>query len=184
LNRTARNSWVVFSLRASAERSVLKYAAGVRAGRRQDLVSELVVRLVLRDPVADPLPERAGPDVAEELPVHHEEVGPLVRPVLDEPVAAHEPVDQLVALDPPVPPVGGERQHLLRRRRQAGQVQVRAADERGVVGQVARLDPHLFELRVHQFVDGVVDRPLDPLEAGAVPHDHHGAGGVRALVPG
>jgi len=45
-------------------------------------------------------PEDAGQVVhAEELAVHIEEVGPLVRPVFDKRLAADELVDEFVALD-------------------------------------------------------------------------------------
>ena len=70
--------------------------------------------------------------VAEELAVHLQQVGPLVRPVLDEGVAADQLVDQLVALDARVARVGQERADLVGGRRQAGQVEVDAADELGV----------------------------------------------------
>ncbi len=40
-----------------------------------------------------------GPFDAEELPIDLQKVGPLVRPVFDEVWAAHQLVDQLLALE-------------------------------------------------------------------------------------
>ena len=88
------------------------------------------------------LRKAVGPLVAEELAVHLQQVGPLVRPVFDVIAAADQLVDQLVALHLRRPRVGEERAHVVRLRRQAGQVEVDAADEVGVGAEVARQHLH------------------------------------------
>ena len=55
---------------------------------------ELVVGRVGRDLAPDPVAERHGALDVEELAVDLEQVGPLVRPVVDEIGAADQPVDQ------------------------------------------------------------------------------------------
>ena len=136
LNRTARKSCVVFSIVAAGSRRILKYdAAGFSRfdpRGRQDRADELVVRHVRGDLVANPLAERDRALDAQELAIDLEQVGPLVRPVLDEFGAADQLVDQLVALDPAVARVGQERPDVSAGGRQAGQVEVDAAEELGV----------------------------------------------------
>ena len=71
----------------------------VRPAGRQDLARRTGRRACSSATcVADPLAEGGGALVAEELAVDLEQVGPLVRPVLDVVVAADQPVDQRVAL--------------------------------------------------------------------------------------
>ena len=81
----------------------------IRAAGREDLAGELVVGRVGGQFAADPLAESGGPFRAEVLAIDLQQVGPLVRPVLEEIVAADQPVDQFVALDPRVARIGQER---------------------------------------------------------------------------
>ena len=94
----------------------------VRPAGGQDRPDELVVGDVLVDLLADPLAEGDRPLDAQELAVDLEQVGPLVGPVLDVFLAADQPVDQLVALDPGLARVGEEGADVLGLRRQAGEV--------------------------------------------------------------
>ena len=70
---------------------------------------------------------RGGPLAAEELAVHHQHVGPLVRPVLDEGGRADERVDDRLALLAHRPRVADEGENLVRRRRQADEVEVKVS---------------------------------------------------------
>ena len=90
------------------------------------------------DRLADPVAEGLDALVAEELAVDLEQVGPLVGPVLDVLAAADELVDQFVALGALGRGVGEEGARRLGGRRQAGQVEVDAADELGVGAQRRR----------------------------------------------
>ena len=89
----------------------------------------------------------------EELTVDLQQVGPLVRPMLDEVVAADQPVDHRVALGAGVAAVGEKRPHFVGRRRQADQVEVDAAEELGVAAQARGQDLHPLPLGGDQFVD-------------------------------
>ena len=85
-----------------------------------------------RQLAANPLPQGGGPFRSQVLAIDLQQVGPLVRPVLDEVVAADQPVDHFVALDAGVARVGQKRPDLGGRRRQAGQIEIDAAQEFGV----------------------------------------------------
>ena len=110
----------------------------VRSGGGEDLLDELVVGRVGRQLAANPLPQGGGPFRPQVLAIDLQQVGPLVRPVLDEVVAADQPVDHLVALVRGVAPIVEKRPHLGGRRRQAGQIQIDAAEELGIGTQAPR----------------------------------------------
>src|SRR5262245_52252172 len=84
------------------------------------------------------------------------EVQPVARPLLVVMWAAEQPVDNL--LERPGRVIGQERVDLFRRRRQAGQIECRAAQQSDLVGGRRRLDAFAFELRQ----DESVHRSLDP----------------------
>jgi len=176
-------SRVLHRLRRRAEDLVIAgggiLAIGARRG--EDLARERVVRRVGGDFRPDPFAELAGAVLAEELPVHLQQVGPLVGPVVDVVRRADQAVDHGVAFLADRPRVGEERAHLLGRGRQARQVEVHAAQEIGVGAQLRRQDLQAAPLRRGELVDAVPLLGLAPLEAGAVAHDRHRRRSVGAL---
>jgi hypothetical protein len=96
--------------------------------------------------------------------------------VLDVRVAPHQRVDHRVALLAQRPGIGEEVFHLFGGGRQPGEVEVDAAEERGVVREAAGLHLDLLQLLIDESVDVVVDRLLLPLEPAAIAHDDDRAG--------
>jgi len=155
----------------------------VGSGGREDLTGEGVVGRVGGDMAGDPGPQAGRPFRPEKLGVHLEQVGPLVRPMLDEGRAAHEPGDELGPLDAGVAPVGEKGLHERWLRRQAGEIERDAAEEVGVGRQRRRLDLHRPPLRRHQFVDRPPRLRLLPDESFPIAHHRERDGGICSLVP-
>ncbi len=131
--------------------------------------------------MANPLAKGRRPFFPEILIVHLEHVGPFVRHVLDISRTADEPVDQLVALHFHVARVGEKHAHVTGRRRQAGQIEINAADEFGVGAKAAWQRLHELLLGIDELVDIVVRRLVLPNEAAAVPHHGDSGRGVIAF---
>ena len=123
-----------------------------------------------------------APSTPKILAVDHQQVGPLVGPEIDVVVVADELVDQLIALDLRIALVVDERLNLLGRRRQAGEVEIHAADEFVVVALVGGQRFRALELGGDELVDLVVGRRVFPVEAGAIAHYGERRGGVLAFV--
>lgn len=153
----------------------------VRAVGRDDFARELVVRRVVGDLLADPVAERLRALRADELAVHLEQVGPLVRPMLHVVLAAHELVHERVALLAGRALVREERLHLVRAGRHAGEVEEDAADELVIGAEVAGQNLHALPLRGAELINLVPLLRLGPGEAAAVAHHRHGRRGVSAL---
>ena len=101
--------------------------------------------------------------------------------MFDEVRIADELIDDLAALRAGVAFVSDEGGDFLRLWRQAGEVEVDAAEEVLVAAQAARLDLHALPFGGDEFVDLVPSLRLLPREAGAITHDGDGGGGVSAF---
>ncbi len=156
----------------------------VRARGGHDLAHELVVRHVLVNLVANPAAERHRSLGAQVLPVHLQQVGPLVRPVVDELGRADQPVHQRLALGLRLRRIVQERPQVLGRGRQAGQVQIHPAHELGIGAEPRRLNLEPLPLGGHQFVNPAVGRRIVPHEPGPVAHHRERGGGIGPLEPG
>ena len=125
------------------------------AGRGEDVAHELVVRLVLGDGVADPGMEGEGAGRAVGLVVgaslHAENVGPAIREVVAVFVRIDQRVDQLVALGRVL--VFEERLDLRRRRQGAGDVDIDAANENLVAGEIGRHETKLAPFLLRELID-------------------------------
>ena len=119
---------------------------------------------------------------AEELAIHIQQVGPLVRPVVDEVRTADERVDQRIPLGTRVARVVQECSHGIDRGRQTGQIERHAAHELGVRAERRRLELQSLPLGGHQFVDAVEARRIFPDEPAAVAHHRERRGRVAALI--
>ena len=95
----------------------------IRARGSEDLVSELVVGFVGRKAVADPIFEFGCTFFTEELRVDLEQIGPFVGPVIDEPIAADEFIDNTIAFDSAFGRIGQKRPDRFGGRRNACEVQ-------------------------------------------------------------
>ena len=176
----------MFSISACGVRSVLKYeAAGL------SFVEPLAVRILRTNwsygvlAASSPriqLRSAVAPSRPRNLRLTINRSAHLLVQIFDVVVAADELVDERVALDFRIARIVDERLNLLRRRRQAGQVEIHAADEFVVVRKRRRQRLGPLELGGHQFVDAVIGRRILPHEAGAVAHHGERRGGVFAFV--
>src|SRR5690606_7578686 len=149
-----------------------------------DVAHELIVGPVAGDLLANPAPERCRPLGAEELAVYLKQVGPLVGPVLDVVVAADESIDQFGPLGAAIAGISQEGSYVLGFWRQAGQIEIDAADEVGIAAYIGGQDLHSLPLGRGQFVDAVVNRRLFPLKAAAIAHHGQRGRGIGALITG
>ena len=156
----------------------------VRSAGGQDFAHELVVRLARGQLSADPLAKFGGTLRTQELAVDLQQVGPLVRPVLDEILAADQLIHQLVAFRPGVAGVGQELAHGVGRRRQSGQIQMDSADEFVVGAERRRQNLHPLPFGGDQLVDRPPGLGFLPDKAGSVAHDGQRRGRVGAFVAG
>ena len=101
--------------------------------------------------------------------------------MIDEVRVADELVDDLVALRAGVACVGDKGANFFGLRRQAGEVEMEAAEEVFIGAEAARLDLHALPFAGDEFVDLGPLLGFFPSEAGAVAHDRDGGGGIRAL---
>ena len=102
--------------------------------------------------------------------------------MLDELRRADQLVDDRVALFPHGAGVGEEGAHFLRGRRQAGEIEINAAEKIRIAAQVRRLDFHPLPFGGDEFVDAAPGLRLLPGEARAVAHHGQRRRGVVALV--
>ena len=156
----------------------------VGAGRGEDFLGELIVGRVGGDFLADPVAETFRALFAQELAVHLEEVGPFVGPVVDVVGRADEAVDDGVAFPAGRAGVGEEFADLGGSGREAGEVEIDAAEKLLVGAEAGREYFEALPFGGGEAVDAVPFFRLVPDEAGAVAHDGDGGGGVIALVAG
>ena len=104
--------------------------------------------------------------------------------MLDEVVAADEPVDHGVALRARVAAIVEKRPHVGGRRRQADQIEMDAAEEFGVAAQARGQDLHPLPLGGDQFVDPAPGFRRLPDKTAAVAHDRKRGRRVGAFVAG
>ena len=155
--RTPRNTWLNDRLISSGvvEHLVERgrpLVAGAAPGR-EDVADELVVGPILGELPAQPARHGHGALRRDRVAIDAQQVGPAHRPV----VGILRPLEQLV--DQPGPLVGSrvgqERAGLRRGRQRADGVEEDAAQEGGVVGQVAGRDAQPGELVPDVAVDEV-----------------------------
>ena len=113
-----------------------------------------------------------------------EEVGPFVGPVIDVVGRADESVDDGVALRAGGAGVGEEFADFGDGGREAGEIEIDAAEKLIVAAEAGREDFHALPFGGGEAVDLVPFLRLAPREAGAVAHHGDGGGGVGALVTG
>ena len=145
------------------------FAIGARGS--EDLVSELVVGFIGRKAVADPIFEFGCTLFAQELRVDLEQVGPFVRPVIDEPIAADELIDDPIAFDSTFGRIGQKRSDRFGGRWNARKVQGHSPEEVRIVAQTRGLDLESIPLGSHESIDNVLRSDWCLLVAFAVAHD-------------
>ena len=101
--------------------------------------------------------------------------------MIDVIVVTHELIHQLGALGAGIAFVGEEFFDYVHAGRQAGEVEVNAADEIGIAAQAGWLDLHALPFGGGEPVDLAPGFRLFPDETGAVAHGGDGGGGVGAL---
>ena len=156
----------------------------VGSGGGQNLPHELVVGRVGVDLLADPFTEELRALGPEEFPVHLEQVGPLVRPMLHKRGRSNELVDEFFPLGLRVAFVRDERADFVGGGRKAGEVEEDPADEVRVRTKPAGQDLHPFPFGRDELVHPVEGDLVLPLETRTVAHDGDSRRGIRAFVAG
>ena len=155
-----------------------------RTGGGDDPVGHAVIGCVVCNLLPDPGAQRRHAFTAEEFAVHLQHVSPFVRPMIDEVGVSDELVDHLVALGSHVAFVGDEGAHFFSLWRQAGEVEMNAAQEILIAADTAWLDLHALPFAGDEFVDFAPLLRLLPGKPGAVTHHRDGGRGIRALKAG
>ena len=155
-------------------------AARARSG--QDFPRELIVGRVLLQFLADPVPEQFRPFRAQKLAVALQQVRPLVRPEINVLRAADQAVHHGIPFGAGFACVIHECANLVGRRRQAGEIQVNAANKIQVGAKLGRLNFHPLPFGRDEFIDFAPRGRFLPDEAAAIAHLGKRGGSIIALV--